>query len=206
VASHSASSSRAAQRLQTQERILSEARRLFAEAGFASTTIRGVATAAEVDPALVMRYFGSKEKLFAEAARVDPDEPAEQNGTSDVAEQVLESLRQKLEAEPVAMLAMLRSMLTHQGAGEGVRNLIAQRQHQLGQSIDTDEPQLRTGLISAVLLGVVVSRYLLELDGVRDAPAGQIIELLRPCVHGLIGLPDDDQGSQRGVVAHGHGL
>jgi AcrR family transcriptional regulator len=165
---------------------------LFAEAGYASTTIRAVATAADVDPALVMRYFGSKEKLFAEATKVDPGNSAEQSDTSDVAEQILESLRQKLEAEPVAMLAMLRSMLTHQGAGDGVRSLIAQRQHQLGESIVADEPQLRTGLVSAVLLGVVVSRYLLELDGVRDAPTEQIIELLRPCIHGLIGLPDEN--------------
>jgi AcrR family transcriptional regulator len=196
VASHSASSSRAAQRRQTQERILSAARRLFAEAGYASTTIRAVATAADADPALVMRYFGSKEKLFAAATRVDPDESAEQGGASDVAELMLEALRLKLEAEPVATLAMLRSMLTHQGAGEGVRNLIAQRQHQLGESIgDGDGSQLRTGLVSAVLLGVVVSRYLLELDGVRDAPPEQIIELLRPCIHGLIGLPGESQDS-----------
>ncbi len=197
MTSHSASSSRATQRRRTQERILSEARRLFAETGYASTTIRAVATAADVDPALVMRYFGSKEKLFAEAARLDPDEPAEQKAAVDVAEQVLESLRQKLEAEPVAMLAMLRSMLTHQGAGEGVRNLIAQQQHRLGQGVVAEEPALRTGLISAVMLGVVVSRYLLELDGVRDASAEQIIELLRPCVHDLIGRPDLDEDPAR---------
>lgn len=174
------------------------ARRRFAETGYASTTIRAVVAAADVDPALVMRYFGSKEKLFAEATRADPDESAEsteQSATSDVAERVLESLRQKLEAEPMAMLAMLRSMLTHQGAGEGVRNLVAQQQRQPGRSIGADEPELRTGLVSAVLLGVVVSRYLLELDGVRDAPTEQITELLRPCIHGLIGPPDDGQDS-----------
>jgi hypothetical protein len=123
---------------------------------------------------------------------VDPDEPAEQPA-SNVAELMLESLRQKLEAEPVAVLAMLRSMLTHHSATEGVRDLIAQQQRQLGQNIEADDPQLRTGLVGAVMLGVVVSRYLLELEGVRDAPADQIIELLRPCVNRLIGLPDDDQ-------------
>jgi AcrR family transcriptional regulator len=192
VASHSECSSRAVRRRQTEERILSAARRLFAEAGYGSTTIRAVATAADVDPALVMRYFGSKEELFAKAARLDPDEALE-GATQDVAELMLESLHQKLEAEPVAMLAMLRSMLTHHGAEEGVRDLIAQQQRQLGQSIEADVPELRTGLVGAIMLGVVVARYLLELEGVRDASADQILELLRPCVHQLIGLSEGDR-------------
>lgn len=190
MASHSADSSRSVQRRRTEERILSAARRLFAEAGYGPTTIRAVAAAAAVDPALVVRYFGSKDELFAAAVQVAPEDPGE--GTArDVVGLMLESLRQKLEAEPVDMLAMLRSMLTHDGARESMRELIARQQHQIGQSIDTDEPQLRTGLVGAIVLGVVTSRYLLELDGVRDAAADEIIELLRPCVHQIVGVPND---------------
>ncbi|WP_279583306.1 helix-turn-helix domain-containing protein [Fodinicola feengrottensis] len=59
--------SRADRRRNTQERILAEARGLFAERGYERTTIRAVATAAQVDPALVMQYFGSKEELFGRA-------------------------------------------------------------------------------------------------------------------------------------------
>ncbi|NUR95130.1 MAG: helix-turn-helix transcriptional regulator, partial [Kribbellaceae bacterium] len=51
-------SSRAQQRIETQDRILAAARQLFAEAGYDRTTIRAVATAAQVDPGLVMHYFG----------------------------------------------------------------------------------------------------------------------------------------------------
>src|ERR1700754_2747066 len=45
-------------------RILSAARDEFAQYGWAGTTIRAVARAADVDPALVYHYFGSKEALL----------------------------------------------------------------------------------------------------------------------------------------------
>src|SRR6202789_1132038 len=44
--------------------ILREARASFAEHGYAGTTLRAVARAADVDPALVYHYFGSKEGLL----------------------------------------------------------------------------------------------------------------------------------------------
>ena len=53
-----------------QARILNAARHEFATHGWAGTTIRAVARAADVDPALVYHYFGSKERLLD--AATDP--------------------------------------------------------------------------------------------------------------------------------------
>src|SRR5215467_14573029 len=102
-------SSRAQQRIDTQQRILTEARLLFAEAGYDRTTIRAVAAAAQVDAGLVMHYFGNKEQLFALATRTDTplvtgDTPEE------VAQQLLQVLHQSLVEEPIGSLAILRSM------------------------------------------------------------------------------------------------
>ncbi|HEY0814031.1 MAG TPA: TetR family transcriptional regulator [Pseudonocardia sp.] len=55
----------------TRRALLAAARRQLAENGFAGTTTRDVAAAAGVNQALVYRYFGSKEKLLAEAAGGD---------------------------------------------------------------------------------------------------------------------------------------
>src|SRR5262249_39595533 len=52
----------------TRRRILEAARRQFAADGYERTTIRTVAAEADIDPSMVMRYFGSKEGLFAAAA------------------------------------------------------------------------------------------------------------------------------------------
>lgn len=58
----------------TRDQILRAARDLFAERGYARTTIRAVAAAAEVHQGLVHHYFGSKEQLYREALdpTVDP--------------------------------------------------------------------------------------------------------------------------------------
>ena len=71
---------------QTRADILSAARRRFGAEGYERTTLRAVAADVGVDAALVIRYFGSKQDLFAEAADfsielpdmsgVDPDEVA----------------------------------------------------------------------------------------------------------------------------------
>ncbi|MGB9222456.1 TetR family transcriptional regulator, partial [Mycobacterium sp.] len=57
----------------TRDRILVSARELFALNGIGNTSIRAVAAAAGVDSALVHHYFGTKEKLFAAAVRIEID-------------------------------------------------------------------------------------------------------------------------------------
>jgi AcrR family transcriptional regulator len=50
----------------TRESIVSAARALFLERGYRGTTLRAVAGAAGVDPALIAYHFGSKKGLFAD--------------------------------------------------------------------------------------------------------------------------------------------
>lgn len=69
----------------TRDVIVDAARELFAERGFTLTTIRDVADAAGVSPALVMKLTGSKSELFQAAAPEAPrvaeiDHPSESLG------------------------------------------------------------------------------------------------------------------------------
>ncbi|MGI8335777.1 TetR family transcriptional regulator [Actinomadura scrupuli] len=176
--------SRAEQRRNTEARILAAAGRLFAESGYDQTTIRAVAAAAGVDGGLVMHYFGSKRELFQRATHAEPAQPV--GGTpEEVTEQVLAKLADSLVHEPIASLAVLRSMLTHAGASEAAAEGSARYRAQLSSAIPTDDADVRAALISATLIGVVVSRHLLKFDDLRDAPPEQIIELLRPCLRSL---------------------
>ncbi len=177
---------RGERRQQTQERILCAARELFSEAGYDRTTIRAVAAAARVDPALVMHYFGSKEELFAAAIRVELEDMVV-GPEEELADRLLAQLGAKLEAEPDAQLALLRSMLTHPQAAEGVRRALARECGQtVGKAIGGAEGALRAGLVSATTIGVIVGRYLLKLDGLKDADPSEVIELLRPCFRSLV--------------------
>jgi AcrR family transcriptional regulator len=176
-------SSRAQQRIDTQERILTAARTLFAAAGYDRTTIRAVAAAAQVDAGLVMHYFGSKEQLFAQATQVET--PLVTGETpEEVADQLLGVLRQSLIEEPIESLAMLRSMLTHPEAAAEVGNAHAERV-KVSKAIPGVDGNLRAAVVSAILIGVVLGRHLIKLDELADADPEQIVELLRPVVQSL---------------------
>ncbi|GAB2513814.1 TetR family transcriptional regulator [Nocardia heshunensis] len=183
---------RAQQRRNTETRILSAAARLFAESGYDRTTIRAVATAAHTDPGLVMRYFGSKEELFARTAAVGAGEPISGTPTQ-AAELLLATLGAKLQEEPVNALAAIRSMLTHADAAEAVRAAMAEQQRQAAAHLADDDAGLRAGLLGAVTLGVVIGRHLLQLDGLKDAPPERITALLRSAFHEIAhGRPEPD--------------
>ena len=179
---------RAQQRHETETRILHAARRIFAEAGYERATIRTIAAAAHTDPGLVMRYFGSKEELFARAVPLPLDQPPEGN-QGDLVELLLASLGAKLESEPVELLAMLRSITAHPEAAREVRAALTRQQLHAATSIGGNDAVLRAGLIGAVTIGTVVGRYLLHLDGLRDASAQDISDLLRPCIQVLVEAP-----------------
>jgi AcrR family transcriptional regulator len=187
---------RGERRQQTQERILCAARELFSEAGYDRTTIRGVAAEAQVDPALVMHYFGSKEELFGAAIRVDLEDVVV-GPEEELADRLLAQLGHKLEGEPEAQLALLRSMLTHPQAADGVRRALSRECGQVvGTAIGGAEGALRAGLVSATMIGVIVGRYLLQLDGLKDADPKEITDLLRPCFHSLV---DEEADAKRSV-------
>jgi len=57
---------------ETRKALLEAARRRFAASGCGGATVRQIASDAGVDAAMVIRYFGSKEALFFEAAKQTP--------------------------------------------------------------------------------------------------------------------------------------
>ncbi|MEO3891139.1 TetR family transcriptional regulator [Nonomuraea sp. B5E05] len=179
---------RAERRRRTEGRILDAARALFAEVGYERATIRAIARSAEVDPALVMQYFGSKQELFQQSVRVaaasDTDEGAE-----DVVERLLGALGVKLGEMPQGSLAMMRSMLTHPEAAASARQVLGAQIDRLAESIPGEDARLRAALITTVMVGVTVGNQLLELDELRGVPPEEIARLLRPSLRALTG-PD----------------
>ena len=55
----------------TRTAILDAARERFAADGYDRATIRAIARDANIDPSMVMRYYGNKEGLFAAAVAID---------------------------------------------------------------------------------------------------------------------------------------
>lgn len=174
---------RVEQRRRTELRILTAARRLFGEHGYDRTTIRAVATAAGSDPGLVMRYFGSKERLFAQAAAIPADGPIE-GSPEEIAEQLIDALSEKLTDEPTAALAALRAMFSHPEAAEEVRAAMTAQQRQVAEQLPGEDAVLRAGVIGALTLGLVIGRHLVTLDGLDAAPE-EVMAVAGPLITAL---------------------
>ncbi|GAA1969333.1 TetR/AcrR family transcriptional regulator [Amycolatopsis minnesotensis] len=175
---------RAERRRRSEEKILAAARALFAERGYQATTIRAVAAAAAVDPALIMQFFGNKGNLFRLAVTAPSEEPA----TCDperLTELVLDVLGVKLAEGPGGSDAAMRSMLTHPEAAAHVRDSLSTQIQQASTAIDDDEAELRAALMLTTLLGVTVGKHLLGLESLRTASPERIVELLRPSLRAL---------------------
>jgi AcrR family transcriptional regulator len=181
--------SRAEQRRRTEARILEAATQAFFSAGYDRTTIRAVASAAGVDAGLVMHYFGSKQELYRRVIEVAPV-PEISGAPGQAAEQILAGLAGRLESEPVASLALLRSMLTNPEAADAASAGIARYEAQIARAIPAADAGLRAAVISAITLGIAFSRHLIKSDELATADPAQIIRLLRPCMLSLTASPD----------------
>jgi len=176
--------SRAEQRRRTEARILDAAAQVFFAAGYDRATIRAVASAAGVDAGLVMHYFGSKQELFRRVIDAAPV-PEISGAPEQAAEQILAGLADRLASEPIASLTLLRSMLTNPEAASAASAGIARYQEQIARAIPADDAGLRAAIISAITLGVTVSRHLIKSDELATADPAQVISLLRPCMLAL---------------------
>jgi AcrR family transcriptional regulator len=180
--------SRAEQRRRTEARILDAATQVFFAAGYERTTIRAVASAAGVDGGLVMHYFGSKQELFRRVIDAAPV-PEVSGAPGQAAEQLLATLADRLASEPTASLTLLRSMLTNPEAASAVSAGAARYEAQIAQAIPAGDASLRAAVISAIILGVMVSRHLIKSDELATADPAQVISLLRPCMISLAAQP-----------------
>jgi AcrR family transcriptional regulator len=172
----------------TRAEVLAAARASFAGKGFRGTTIRAVAASAGVDPALVHHYFGTKTQLFAAAIHIpiDPMDvigplrqvPVEQIGY------VLPSILLALWDSEMGkgFIAELRSLL----AGNDVTLIRSFLQEviavEVGNRVDNPpgSGRIRVQFVASQLVGIVMARYILELDPFKSLPVEQIAETIGP--------------------------
>lgn len=166
----------------TKAAILSAARERFAAEGYERATIRAIAADAEIDPALVMRYFGNKEKLFAAAADFDlrlPDWtglPRDEVGAAIVGHFV-----DRWEADDTFM-ALLRAAATNDVAAKKVRAVLAGQVAPVVAALSRDPSKapLRAGLVASQVLGMALCRYVLRLPPLVGMDRAEIVAWLGP--------------------------
>ena len=183
-------------RRRTEATILEAARQLFAESGFERATIRAVAARAGIDPALVMQYYGSKEGLFAAAAKWSGEHETVLGASKDqVPAAALRDMIEKFEGtgDREAAVALMRNCLTHSEASRIMRDeVMCHRVAGVARTIGGDDAELRAGLLGACMIGLGMARYLLEIPAVAGASREDVQRLMEPVLRALVDPPDAD--------------
>ncbi|MGZ5364548.1 MAG: TetR/AcrR family transcriptional regulator [Mycobacterium sp.] len=175
----------------TRERILTSARELFARNGIDKTSIRSIAADADVDPALVHHYYGTKTQLFAAAIRIpiDPMQvigPLQQIPVEEIGYTLPLLLLPLWDSEMgKGFIATLRSILAGSDAWDTslVRSFLQEViAKEVGSRVDNPPGSgpIRVQFVASQLVGVVMARYILELDPFKSLPVEQIAETIAP--------------------------
>jgi AcrR family transcriptional regulator len=169
--------------------ILEAAREVFSERGYARGTIREIADRAGVTHGLVMRHFGTKEKLLIEAlpgprtaARVTPGDV----GT--LPDRIAEAFVDETEAagREHALIALIRSA----ASGEEVAmTLYAAMEREITAAL---RDALGTGteayadLLNALLIGVTFARHVARTGALADLSREELTGYLVPAIRALL--------------------
>lgn len=150
----------------TRARLLRGARQLFASKGFEQTTVRAIAAEAGVDAAMVMRYFGSKEGLLAEAVEIDLALPRLQAaaGTGAALIRHFAARWEGPEADDL-LRVLLRSAATNPAARDRMRAVLGAQVAAAIAEVARDKATVpvRAALVASQVLGLAFCRYVLEL-------------------------------------------
>lgn len=179
----------------TRAEVLAAARDSFAAKGFAGTTIRAVAAAAGVDPALVHHYFGSKDDLFlaALALPVDPREvlaPVVAQGPDGAGERLLQAFLSVWEDPEMQapLLAVARSAIGPDGGRLVSQGFIPVVVGPVLGSLVRDRADVRVPLVASQVLGLILTRYVLRVPAMVAIPADDLVAQMGPVLqHYLTG-------------------
>jgi AcrR family transcriptional regulator len=183
----------------SRDQIAGAARAQFAEVGYDRATIRGIAAAAGVDPALVIHFFGSKEALFSDVmalpgAVADALEGLAAGPRETIGRRLAELTVASLEdpATRMIVLGRLRSASSHPAAADLVRGLAGGDMVRLASALDVDRPELRATLVGTHVVGVVFARYIVGMEPVASLPPAELVELSAPVLQRYLTGPLDE--------------
>lgn len=180
------STPRARNAAETRADILAAARERFGSEGYDRTTLRAVAADVGVDAALVIRYFGSKQDLFAAAADFSIDLPDLSDVEPDhLAEALLPRFFAVWEYDGT-FLALLRSAMTSPTAADTMRKVFATQVAPALRTVTPDNHLERAGLLGAFVIGLAVTRYVLANPAVTRLSHEALVEWTRPVIKQIL--------------------
>lgn len=172
----------------TRAEILAAARHEFATLGYPGASMRTIAARAEVDPHLIVHYFGSKQGLFVAIAELllEPETVLDQLYAAGLpglarrlAELVASCATGQVSQETVT--ALVRAAASEEQAAALVRDIVNERLLlPLIVRLGSDQPDLRACLIASQIVGMTTATHIIRLEPLTDAPAELLATALTP--------------------------
>jgi len=181
----------------TRAAIAAAARVQFGDVGFDRTTIRSVAAAAGVDPALVMHFYCSKQQLFVETMAL-PFDPAPvvadllAGERETIGIRLAHFLLHAMEDPAVStvLLGRIRAAASDPEAARLLRDLVpGELVGPLTRELGVDQPELRAGLVSSQLIGFAVARWIVGVEALAALDVERSIAFLGPSLQRFLAGP-----------------
>jgi AcrR family transcriptional regulator len=174
----------------TRGAIIDAARAEFAARGYDATSMRAVARAAEVDPALVHHYFDGKDALFHAVLDLPFSPRDEIRAALDVPRAGLGAavvgLVLRVWDDPVrqpTLLALIRSSTTTQSATDLLRDgLLRVLLREIADVSGIDQAEERLPFVATQTIGLIFARYVLRVEPLASMPAGAVVERIGPVI------------------------
>ena len=184
----------------TRASILQAATEEFNHSGYEATSLRSIARRAKVDPALIHHYFQDKTALFLEVVHL-PLNPgtafaeALQGPEENYGENLVRTVL-RIWSNPAvrpAATTLFRSVLSSKSALNLMRPFL-QREllRRISEPLQGADAEHRAAMAATQLVGMIIARYIIELEPVASAGEEQIVESIAPVIqwHLTGKLPD----------------
>lgn len=175
----------------TQARILASAQRIFSELSYAQAGLRDIAADADVNVALVARYFGSKEKLFEAALETTIrkgllwNQPRE-----DFGKRVVRIFVEDADRTPNPLPMLVHASTDPVGQAVALRLIREQILRPTAEWIGGADGEGRAAKILAICAGFYMYRTLLPLDAFKGAVDPGVRSWFEKSLQEIIDPPD----------------
>jgi AcrR family transcriptional regulator len=167
----------------------SPARDLFGQHGYGGTSVRAIATAAGVDPAMVFYFFGTKQGLFNAAVEMSDDVPPAiesifAGGLDGIGERVVRTLVENLDKSDRTPLVMLTRSAPTDARSEALLREFIDREitGRLAALLDTPDAARRAAMVTVQVLGIAVARYIVRIEPVASSSPPDLAAMFGPLV------------------------
>jgi len=181
----------------TRAAILTAGRQAFAQHGYDGASIRSIAGAAGVDPALVHHYFNTKHGLFVAAMEfpVDPGEVLPvllAPGIDGLGERLVRFFLSVWDSagDRTPFFALIRGAVSHDESAALLREFITREVlGRVAAAVDQPDPELRATLVGSQMVGLAMARYIVRIEPLASADAETVVAAIAPTIQRYLAEP-----------------